>query len=336
MCTHARPQLQGGSSSSSSSSGSGSGSGKHGATSSDGGASLLQDCLFDECGMCEGGVCTLRKTATLVLAEFRKSADEAGRDINDVIKAMESQSVNGAQVREVVEHLAGEGHLDSTIDELHFKCHKKKGGSGKQKAKSSEASSSSKGGRSSEMSADGTEMLVEQNAILRWQFYLDTSEASKHIDEHALSRLTGGERFGETSFPLERMLLLLYPSVETQLTRVLLPYTRLLRTASSCASQGMGPNKVTAGSTVDFLHNGKTRRGHVLQVRRNATTQNEKIDILTDNNGEDRAGGAGGRKGHTDHPEEGIEGAAERRGGRARGGGERRRSAEVRVGRAEE
>ena len=56
-----------------------------------------------------------------VLAEFSKSADESGMDIKDVIKAMESQGVNGAQVREAVEYLAGEGHLYSTIDEEHFK-----------------------------------------------------------------------------------------------------------------------------------------------------------------------------------------------------------------------
>ena len=56
-----------------------------------------------------------------VLAEFSKSADESGMDIKDVIKAMESQGVNGAQVREAVEYLAGEGYLYSTIDEEHFK-----------------------------------------------------------------------------------------------------------------------------------------------------------------------------------------------------------------------
>ena len=66
-----------------------------------------------------------------VLAEFSKNSgdiNDAGRDINDVIAALESRGVRGlareaigVQVREAVGYLAGEGHLYSTIDEAHFK-----------------------------------------------------------------------------------------------------------------------------------------------------------------------------------------------------------------------
>ena len=58
----------------------------------------------------------------LVLAEFSKSTDDAGSDINDVIHALEYDGhVRDNQVREAVEYLAMEGHLYSTIDEEHFK-----------------------------------------------------------------------------------------------------------------------------------------------------------------------------------------------------------------------
>jgi len=76
---------------------------------------------YGDTGAGAGGGSDFTSVQDKVLAEFSKSADESGMDIKDVIKAMEGQGVNGSQVREAVEYLAGEGHLYSTIDEEHFK-----------------------------------------------------------------------------------------------------------------------------------------------------------------------------------------------------------------------